>query len=181
MKFSPLLLSALVATSLLGAGSSEAQRDATVASAAQVTAPRADPLEIPASLQASIDAAIAACNCFSNISAWEVSPVATPSEVFQSDDILFDVLDLDVQLPWVRGGVVGAAALKNRLAPSGHAGLVTEIAEFADPAGRGFQIGSYKWSRQTQPDFCSSETLYLMYSPNTGVLFSFRFETSSEC
>lgn len=180
MKFSSLLMSVVVVMPLLGAGYSEA--GAPVTAAAQVTAPRADPLEIPDALQDSINDALAACNgCFSNISAWEISPIASPNTVFESFDVLFDILDLDVQLPWAPRGQVPAQALKNLLTPSGQDGVLTEISEFADPQGKGFQIGAWKWSHMTQPDFCSSETLYLMYSQNTGVLFSFRFDSSSEC
>jgi hypothetical protein len=108
-----------------------------------------------------------------------VIPVGTPAEVFSSQEIFFLLLEQDAQLPWGLRGEVNAQALPLLL--GSNAGLVNQISQFADPSGHGYRLGAYKWSHPTAPDFCSGETVYLMYFPHTGVLFAFRFDSSSEC
>lgn len=139
------------------------------------------PLALPASLRAEIDQAIAVCHCFSTITSWRVSPVATSAQVFSSPEVLSAVLGQDVQLPWVASGEISASALASRLSPSGQKAVLVHIAEYADPSGGGFHLGQYSWSHETQPDFCSGETLYFMYFERTGALFAFRFDSSHEC
>ena len=139
------------------------------------------PLALPASLRTEIDHAIAVCGCFSTVTSWRVSPVATSAQVFSSLEVLSAVLDLDVQLPWVANGEISGSALAARLSPSGQKAVLVHIASFADPSGGGFHLGQYSWSRETQPDFCSGETLQLMYFERTGALFAFRFDSSHEC
>jgi len=182
MKFQSVLLSAAaVALCLVDAGSSRASVSPVNPSAAiapQVTL-AADPLELPATLQAQIDAAVAACDCFSSVTSWQVSPTGTAAQVFSSPDVLFAMLDLDVQLPWVAAGEINAGALSVRL--GSQAGLINQISSYADPSGGGFRLGAYQWSHPTAPDFCSGETLYFMYFERTGVLFAFRFDSSHEC
>ena len=148
---------------------------------AHATPPSADPLDIPLALEQSIEDAMSACNCFTSITPWEVTPVSTAAQVFASDDVLYAIVGQDIQLPWVAHGQINAQALALRLAPSGQTGLLDEIAAFADPSGHGFKLGAHKWSYMTAPDYCSSETIYLMYFEHTGVLFAFRFDSSSEC
>lgn len=171
-----ILLSAMLAVSAFVPAAGAAPAPVQLQTALNI-----EPIEIPATLQAQIDAAVAACGCFSSVTAYEVFPHATPAEVFASADVLFGILDLDVQLPWVGVGEIGQSALAARLAPAGQKQLVVQISRFADPAGGGFHLGAYAWSHPTQPDFCSGETLYQMYFPATGVLFAFRFDSSHEC
>ena len=174
----PCVALAIVAAFLIDAAPSRAAGDGTVV-AASAFSPSADPLDIPATLQAQIDAARAACRCFTSVTPLEIVPFGTPSEVFHSEDVLFAAVGQDIQLPWVAAGEINAGALTNLL--RGQSGLITQLSAFADPSGGGFHLGAYKWSHPTQPDFCSSETLYLMYFQNTRVLFVFRFDSSSEC
>jgi hypothetical protein len=176
MKIQSVVLSALVAMSVLSPAAASAQ-----SSSATTQALSTQPIAIPATLQAQINATIAACDCFSSITAFRVSPRAPAAQVFSSIDVLFAILDLDLQLPWAAAGEINAAALAGRLAPSGQKALLTSIQQFADPSGTPFRLGAHKWSHPTQPDFCSGETLYLQYFENTGVLFAFRFDSSSEC
>jgi hypothetical protein len=141
----------------------------------------ATPLALPTSLRAEIDQAIAVCGCFSTVTSWQVSPVATSAQVFSSQEVLSAVLDLDIQLPWVASGEIAGSALASRLAPSSQKAVLVHIADFADPSGGGFHLGQYSWSHETAPDFCSGETLYFMYFERTGALFAFRFDSSHEC
>ena len=177
MKLSCVFLAAIVAASFGDVSLSRAAGDSPAP--ADAFPPSADPLDIPASLQIQIDAARAACHCFTSVTPLEVVPTGTPDEVFHSIDVLFAAVGQDIQLPWVAAGEINHGALANLL--GSQAGLINRLAAFADPSGGGFRLGAYKWSHPTQPDFCSSETLYLMYFPRTRVLFVFRFDTSSEC
>jgi len=174
MKLLSLVLSAVVMMSIAAPAASRAQP-------AQIQALTTTPVAIPATLQGQINAAIAACNCFVSVTAFQVDPAASAAEVFASPDVLFGVLDLDVQLPWVGIGEINAGALAARLTPSGQQSLVRKIQAFADPPRGPFKLGQYAWSHPTQPDFCSGETLWLQYFEHTGVLFAFRFDTSHEC
>ena len=178
MRLYCVVLATLVAASFVDATPSRAAGDSPVASVASFV-PSADPLDIPATLQAQIDAARAACHCFTGVIPLEVVPFGTPDEVFHSIDVLFAAVGQDIQLPWVAAGEINHGALANLL--GGQSGLISQLSAFADPSGGGFHLGAYKWSHPTQPDFCSSETLYFMYFENTRVLFVFRFDSSSEC
>lgn len=177
MKLPCLALAAIVAASLVGLSPSRAMGEGPGATSA--FPPSADPLDIPATLQAQIDAAQVACNCFTSVTPLEVVPSGTPSEVFSSIDVLFAAVGQDIQLPWVAAGEINRGALANLL--GNQAGLIDQLSAFADPSGGRFRLGAYKWSHPTAPDYCSSETLYLMYFPRTRVLFVFRFDSSSEC
>ena len=184
MKLGVISRSAILALTLTGAAASRADR-APIAPEhgpiAMQAALHASPISIPASLQSKINAAIAACHCFSSVTPWQVAPVGTPAQVFASADILSDLVGQDAQLPWAPAGEINAAALSVRLAPSGQKGVLVDISSFADPSGGGFRLGAWKWSHPTAPDFCSGETLYLQYFPVTGKLFAWRFDSSSEC
>jgi hypothetical protein len=176
MKIQSVVLSALVALSMLAPAASSAQAAPVVTQALS-----AQPITLPATLQSQINAAIAACNCFSSITAFRVTPRGTAAQVFSSPEILFAILDLDVQLPWVAAGEINFAALAAYAATFGQKPLLTKIQQFADPANGPFRLGAYSWSHPTAPDFCSGETLYLQYFENTGVLFAYRFDSSHEC
>lgn len=178
MKLRGVVLAAIVAASLVHVSVSHAVGEGP-AVAADGFVPSADPLEIPATLQAQIDAAQAACRCFTSVTPLEVVPFGTPGEVFHSIDVLFAAVGQDIQLPWVAAGEINPGALANLL--ESQSGLIQALSTFADPSGGGFHLGAYRWSHPTQPDFCSSETLYLMYFERTRVLFVFRFDSSSEC
>jgi hypothetical protein len=178
MKLFCMLVASIVVASFSAVSLSHAAGESPVAPA-NAFPPSADPLDIPVSLQAQIDAARAACHCFTSVTPLEVVPPGTPDEVFRSIDVLFAAVGQDIQLPWVAAGEINRGALANLLGRQ--AGLITQLSAFADPSSTGFRLGAYKWSHPTQPDFCSSETLYLMYVPSTGVLFVFRFDSSSEC
>jgi hypothetical protein len=178
MKLSCVFLAAIVAASFGDISPSRAAGESPAAPA-DAFPPSADPLDIPASLQIQIDAARAACHCFTSVTPLEVVPSGTPDEVFHSIDVLFAAVGQDIQLPWVAAGEINHGALANLL--GSQSGLIKQLSAFADPSGGGFRLGAYKWSHPTQPDFCSSETLYLMYFPRTRALFVFRFDTSSEC
>jgi hypothetical protein len=173
-----VLLSALVVLSSVLSPIVHAQ---PLPAAVTQSALTATPLVLPASLRAEIDQAIAVCGCFSTVTSWQVSPIATSAQVFSSPEIVSAVLGQDFQLPWVASGEISASALPIRLSPSGQKAVLVHIAGYADPSGGGFHLGQYSWSRQTQPDFCSGETLYLMYFERTGALFAFRFDSSHEC
>ena len=135
--------------------------------------------DVSPELQAAIDEARAACGCFGDVKAVRV-PAGTPAgDVFASGDVLFALVDLDVQLPWAAAGEINRLALANLLGD--RAALEGEIAAEADPSGGAFRLGAYAWSYPTAPDFCSGEKLYVMYFPRSGVVFSFRFDASSEC
>jgi hypothetical protein len=162
----------LIAITLLGLGTLATRIHAS-------DPPSADPLAIPLELEQAIEDAQAACNCFTSVTPLEVTPVSTAAAVFASDDVLFAVVGQDIQLPWTAHGQQGAGALANLL--GGQAGLINQISAFADPSGHGFKLGAHKWRYMTAPDYCSSETIYLMYFEHTGVLFAFRFDSSSEC
>ena len=140
----------------------------------------AEPLDIPGDLQDRIDEVQADCQCFGSLSSWSVIPVSPAGDVFDSVAVLEAIVGLDIQLPWVAAGAIDPLALDNLLGPQ-HAGLVDELAAVGDPAGGDYELGAHKWSHPTAPDFCSSETVYEMYFPATGVLFAFRFDSSSEC
>ncbi|MBC7973581.1 MAG: hypothetical protein H7138_01255 [Myxococcales bacterium] len=176
MKIRSVVLSALVAVSTLAPAASSAQSAPVVTQALS-----AQPITLPAALQSQINAVIAACNCFSSITAYRVVPRGAAAEVFSSPDILFTILDLDIQLPWAAAGEINAAALAVRAATFGQKALLTKIQQFADPSNAPFRLGAYAWSHPTAPDFCSGETLYLQYFENTGVLFAYRFDSSHEC
>lgn len=178
MKIQSVVMSAILVMSILSPGATRANPRPTATTQAALSA---QPLTIPSTLQAQINAAIAACNCFDTVAAWKVAPIAPAAQVFASEDVLFSILDLDLQLPWVAAGEINSAALAVRLASSGQKALISNISAFADPSGGPFRLGAYAWSHPTQPDFCSGETLYLMYFERTGVLFSFRFDSSHEC
>ena len=173
MKSICVVVAAVAALSFIAATPSRA------AGPAATFVPSADPFDISPALQAQINAARAACHCFTSVTPLEVVPTGTPDEVFHSIDVLFAAVGQDIQLPWVAAGEINHGALANLL--GSQAGLISRLSAFADPSGGGFRLGAYKWSHPTQPDFCSSETLYLMYFPRTRVLFVFRFDTSSEC
>jgi hypothetical protein len=132
-----------------------------------------------AELQQAIDDARDACGCFGDVKAVEVPAYTPAGEVFYSDDVLYALLDLDVQLPWAAAGEINALALSNLL--GAQSSLINAIAAEADPSGGGFRLGAHSWSHMTAPDYCSGEKLYLMYFRRTGVVFSFRFDSSSEC
>jgi hypothetical protein len=170
MKVRTTLLIAVAVLGLVGVGRLDASDPLS-----------AEPLEIPLALEQSIEDAVSACNCFTSVTPWQVSPVGTAAQVFSSEDVLLALVGQDIQLPWVAHGEINAQALATILTPSGQTGVLGEIAAFADPSGHGFRLGAYKWSYMTAPDYCSSETLYLMYFGQTGVLFAFRFDSSSEC
>jgi hypothetical protein len=180
MKIQSVLCSVILGLSVAVVGSSHAgasaRASAPVASQDMLTA---DPLEIPATLQAQINAAIAACHCVDSITPWQVIPVGTASQVFSSFGVLFAVLDLDIQLPWAAAGQINAGALSVLL--GSQAGLINQISAVADPSGGGFKLGAYRWWHPTAPDFCSGETLYFMYFERTGALFAFRFDSSRDC
>src|SRR5688572_87387 len=173
MKFRALSLLLAIGMSVSAAG---AAGDGASAPATQ-QALTIDPIDLPAALQAQVNAATV--GQISSITPWQVIPIGTPAEVFSSPDIFFTLLDLDAQLPWALRGEVNPQALPGLL--GSNAGLVNQISQFADPSGQGYRLGAYKWSHPTAPDFCSGETVYLMYFPHTGVLFAFRFDSSSEC
>jgi hypothetical protein len=174
MRISTLSLSMIVALSLAAAADSRASGPgAPVAVQTQLTA---DQLAIPADLLAQINR----CNCFTSVTAWQVDPIGAPAEVFSSDDLLFAILDLDIQLPWVGVGEIPSKSLVERILRSGRPAL-NAITSFGDASGGGFRVGLYAWSHPTAPDFCSGETLDLMYFPRTGVLVAFRFDSSHEC
>jgi hypothetical protein len=174
-----VLLSAIVALSMVDVRSSYAAGGEAHPPAAPQVSLTADPLEIPAGLQAQIDAAIAACHCVEPATSWQVIPIGTAAQVFSSPDVLFAVLDLDIQLPWVAAGEINRGALAVLL--GSQAGLINSLSAYGDPSGGGFRLGAYKWSHPTAPDFCSGETLYFMYFERTGALFAFRFDSSHEC
>ncbi len=132
-----------------------------------------------AELQAAIDEARDACGCFGDVKAIEVPAGTAASAVFSSGDVLDALLDLDVQLPWAAAGEINAGALANLL--GAQSGLIDAIAAEADPSGGAFRLGAYSWSYPTAPDYCSGEKLYLVYFRRSGVVFSFRFDASSEC
>jgi hypothetical protein len=140
----------------------------------------ADPLDIPGELQDRIDEVQADCQCFGSLTSWSVFPVSPAADVFDSFTVLEAIVGQDIQLPWAAAGAINPLALDNLLG-SEHAGLIDELAAAGDPAGGDFELGAHKWSHPTQPDFCSSETIYQMYFPATGVLFAFRFDSSAEC
>lgn len=179
MRLPSMFLSALVALSVAGTASLHAGTEPVTEPAASPAWLTADPFEIPATLQAQIDAALAALPRITSITPWQVIPIGAAADVFVAPDVLFQVVGLDVQLPWVAAGQINAGALANLLGPK--AGLINQISAVADPSGGGFKLGAYKWSHMTAPDFCSSETLYFMYFERTGALFVFRFDSSSEC
>lgn len=168
-------LVALIA--LLGAQPSSAERPSSPPVALQTLA--ADPIDLPAGLEAQLAAAQSTCDCFSSSTAWEVIPAGSAAQVFSSPDIFYTLLDLDAQLPWAGYGQINAGALPNLL--GSQAGVLSSVSQFADPSGHGYKLGAYKWSYMTAPDYCSSETLYLQYFEHTGVLFAWRFDSSSEC
>ena len=140
----------------------------------------AEPLDIAGELQDRIDEVQADCQCFGSLTSWSVIPVSPAADVFGSATVLEAIVGLDIQLPWAAAGAINPLALDNLLGPE-HAGLIDELAAAGDPAGGDYQLGAHKWSHPTAPDFCSSETVYEMYFPATGVLFAFRFDSSSEC
>lgn len=140
----------------------------------------AQPLDIPGELQERIDQVQAACQCFASLTPWSVIPVSPAGEVFDSFTVLEAIVGQDIQLPWAAAGAINPLALDNLLGPE-HAGLIEELAAVGDPADGGYQLGAHKWSHPTAPDFCSSETVFEMYFPATGVLFAVRFDSSSEC
>jgi hypothetical protein len=171
-----LLLSlTMVGCALQGSDDGAAALDEQLA-----TSITAEPLDIPGELQDRIDQVQADCQCFASLTPWSVIPVSPAADVFGSATVLEAIVGPDIQLPWVAAGTINPLALDNLLGPE-HAGLIDEIAAVGDPAGGDYQVGAHKWSHPTQPDFCSSETVYEMYFPATGVLFAFRFDTSSEC
>lgn len=179
MKLGTISFAAAAMAAVLVGGSASTAPAAALQQPPQLTI---DPIDIPATLQAQIDAAVAACgDCFSSVTPWQVIPIGAPADVFASWEIHEILLEQDVQLPWGLRGEVSSQALKVKLQPSGQHGVLDKISQFADPSGQGYRIGAYKWSYMTQPDYCSGETVYLMYFPNTGVLFAFRFDSSSEC
>lgn len=173
MKIQSVLLSVIIAVSSLGVRDSGADRSTPVT---PVQVYGAEQLPIPADLLARINA----CNCFTSVTAWQVDPAGPPAEVFSSPDVLFAILDLDIQLPWVGVGEVNSKPLVQRILLSGTLAL-SGVVQFGDPSGGGFHVGLYAWSHPTAPDFCSGETLEQMYFPNTGVLVAFRFDSSHDC
>lgn len=176
MKSICVAVAAVVALSFVDATPSRA---AGPVATARSFVPSADPFDISPALQAQIDAARAACHCFTSVTPLEVVPFGTPAEVFTSIDVLFAAVGQDIQLPWVAAGEINPGALANLLGnQSGLIGQLTAAAE--DPTGV-FHLGAYKWSHPTQPDFCSGETLYYMYFETSRILFVFRFDSSSEC
>jgi hypothetical protein len=180
MKVQSVLFSVILGLSVAVVGSTHAGASARASSPVAFTDNlTADPLEIPATPQAQINAAIAACRCVDSITPWQVIPIGTAAQVFTSPGVLFAVLDLDVQLPWAAAGQINSGALNVLL--GGQAGLINQISAVADPSGGGFKLGAYRWSHPTAPDFCSGETLYFMYFERTGALFAFRFDSSRDC
>jgi hypothetical protein len=161
----------------------------TITSTAVAEAPKEEPTRVGAlsatpfavsdALQQALDDTLADCaGCFASIAPWRLSRIAAPADVFSSATLLDVLLAADTQLPWAARGEVDPQALALRL---GSATLVDAIAAEADPAGGGYRLGAYRWSHPTAPDYCSGETLYLLYFPRTAVLFAFRFDSSSEC
>lgn len=176
MKVLSLSLSVLIALSVSGAGDSRADGAATANSpVALVQSLTATQRTIPADTLAAINR----CNCFTSVTSWQVSPVAPPAEVFSSPDILFAILDLDVQLPWVGVGEVGSRSLTDRILRSGLDAL-NKVLLLGDRAG-GIRVGLYSWLHPTAPDFCSGETLQLLYFPSGGQLVAFRYDSSRDC
>jgi len=169
--------------SLSVAGCSLSEPTQNGASAAVMSAEAADitavPFDVSDQLMDRIAEVQAACQCFTSLTAWSVVPVSPAGDVFASDSLLEALIGQDIQLPWVAAGEIDPLALDNLL--GSQAGLIDDIAAAADPSGGDFQLGAHVWSHPTQPDFCSGETLYLMYFPDTGVLFAFRFDSSHEC
>lgn len=177
MKIPSVSLSVVIVLSILGGGESRA-KDVAIGAAAPVALVQsltATPKTIPASTLALINT----CNCFTSVTGWQVSPVATPAEVFSSPDILFAILDLDIQLPWVGVGEVATKPLIDRIRLSGLDAL-NAVLVLGDRAA-GIRTGLYAWSHPTAPDFCSGETLYLLYFPADGTLIAFRYDSSHEC
>lgn len=177
MKFLSVSLSVILILSMLGAADPGAKSVAATETApiALVQSLTATPKPIAASTLTLINA----CNCFTSVTGWQVSPVATPAEVFSSPDILFAILDLDIQLPWVGVGEVATKPLFDRIRSSSLEAL-NQVLILGDRSG-GVRTGLYAWSHPTAPDFCSGETLYLLYFPADGTLVAFRYDSSHEC
>lgn len=138
----------------------------------------ADPFEVSDEFRARMDQVQAECQCFTSLTPWIVDPVSPAAQVFISDNLL-EVISQDSQLGWGSQGAIDSGQLDDLLGSS--AGFVDEIAAVADPGGGTSVLGARHWSRETAPDFCSGETLFLLYFPNTGILFVFRFDSSHEC
>jgi hypothetical protein len=176
MKVPSVSLSVIIALSVLGVGNSGANEatagDAPVSQLQSLTATQRT---IPASVLSLINR----CNCFTSVTSWQVSPVASPAEVFSSDDILFAILDLDIQLPWVGVGEVATKPLVDRILRSGVDAL-NQVLLLGNRAG-GIRVGLYSWLHPTAPDFCSGETLHLLYFPAGGQLVAFRYDSSRDC
>jgi hypothetical protein len=173
-----LLLSLTVAGCVLSEPTDgAARRDDELSASTSITA---DPFDISDELRDRIDEVQSECQCFGSLTPWSVIPVSPAADVFASDSLLEVLVGQDIQLPWVAAGAINPLALDNLLGPD-HAGLIDEIAAVADPAGGGYELGAHKWSHPTAPDFCSGETIYEMYFPDSGVLFAFRFDSSHEC
>lgn len=171
-----VVVAAVAALSFVDATPSGAAGPAAVS---DTIVPSADPFNISKELQIKIRTAQVACRCFFSVTPLEVVPSGTPDEVFHSIDVLFAAVGQDIQLPWVAAGEINPGALANLL--GNQAGLINQLAAAAeDPTGV-FHLGAYQWSRETQPDACSGETLYYMYFETTRILFVFRFDSSSEC
>lgn len=188
MKVLAVSSSVILVVSMLGIAHSGASRASDVGGAgvsgtgvsgtspiALVQSLTATPNPIPSSTLSLINT----CNCFSSVTRWQVSPVATPAEVFSSPDILFAILDLDIQLPWVGVGEVSSKPLLDRIRRSGLDAL-NAVLILGNRAG-GIRTGLYAWSHPTAPDFCSGETLDLLYFPADGTLVAFRYDSSHEC
>ena len=170
-----LLLSLTVAGCALSEPAGAATRDEAL-----LTSITAEPFEISDELRDRIDEVQSGCQCFDSVTSWSVVPVSSASDVFTSDGVLEAIVGQDIQLPWAAAGAINPLALDNLLGPS-HAELIDDLAAFADPAGGDHELGAHAWSHPTAPDFCSGETIYQMYFPDTGVLFAFRFDSSHEC
>jgi hypothetical protein len=178
MKVSSVSLSVIIAVItapvLFGIGDSRAN-DRAGDPPAQLQSLTATRRTIPADTLAAINR----CNCFTSVTAWQVNPIATPAEVFNSPDLLFAILDLDVQLPWVGVGEVGSKPLVDRILLSGVDAL-NKVLLLGNRSG-GIRVGLYSWLHPTAPDFCSGETLHLLYFPSGGQLVAFRYDSSRDC
>jgi hypothetical protein len=175
-----LSLTVIIAVSAVGVGEAAAA-PAPVASTpvaqpiTQLVALTADRVALPADYLTLINR----CNCFVSVTRFRVRPVAPAADVFRSDDVLFSVLDLDIQLPWVGVGEVGTQSLFDRIRRSSVEALNRTLI-LGNRSG-GIRVGLYAWSHPTAPDFCSGEVLQMLYFPADGTLVAFRYDNSHEC
>lgn len=171
--------SLFLSLSVAGCALSESGGNASRAEGLLTSSITAEPFAISDELRDRIDEVQSECQCFVSVSSWSVVPVSPATDVFFSDGVLEAIVGQDIQLPWSAAGAINPLALANLLGPS-NADLIDDITAVADPGGD-FELGAHAWSHPTAPDFCSGETIYEMYFPDTGVLFAFRFDSSHEC